>query len=71
MTTESFTPFVGEEHLALRNTLLEHIQPRDRGFRAVVIEGPSGVGKSRVIREVYNALASQQPAPSLEDSGGR
>ncbi len=64
MTAEAAIPFVGEQHLALRNSLLDQIQPRARGFRAVVIEGPSGVGKSRVIREVYSALVSQQPEPS-------
>lgn len=63
MTVETMVPFVGDSHRALRDSLLELISPREHGFRAVVVEGPSGVGKSRVIREVYAALVAQQPVP--------
>ncbi|BAK33114.1 hypothetical protein MLP_01000 [Microlunatus phosphovorus NM-1] len=32
--------------------------------RAIVLEGPSGIGKSRIIRELYRALQARQSAPA-------
>lgn len=56
-------PLLGAEHRRLVDEITGQVHARKHGFRVVVIEGASGVGKSRVVREVYGALVNRQGSP--------
>ncbi len=59
---------VGAGHVRIVEQLLEvlaQLQSGDRDTpRLVLLRGPSGVGKSRVVRELYQRLRDAQPDPS-------
>ncbi len=52
-------PLVGARHIQLAEKLAKEVTREGAGFRVYVLEGPSGVGKSRVIREIYASLIGQ------------
>ena len=59
----SCVPLVGSRHIVLLDDLITDSRKPDAGFRVHLLEGASGVGKSRIIREVYGALVSGQSHP--------
>ncbi len=60
---DSGVPLVGAGHKKFVDILTESARETGQGCRIVLLEGPSGVGKSRIIREVYGSLTSKQEDP--------
>lgn len=56
-------PLVGTQHTRLVAELAAHVRRSD-SFSMIILQGSPGVGKSRIIREVYNSLARSQPEPA-------
>ena len=58
---------LGQGHQSLVDDLLRHVRDAQAGVadvpRVVVLRGSSGVGKSRVLRELYGRLRELQPEP--------
>lgn len=69
--------FVGEQHRRLLDTLAERLRQISEGSgdapRIVVLEGPAGVGKSRLVREFYRVLRTEHDPegywPELDETG--
>jgi tetratricopeptide (TPR) repeat protein len=69
---------VGQGHWRIAESLANRVRAVARGQvdvpRMVLLEGPSGIGKSRVVRELYRSLRTELDRdgywPSLEESGG-
>lgn len=58
---------LGTHHHAVVDLLLDRldtVQAGERVARVVVLEGASGVGKTRIIQELYARLAARQTAPA-------
>ena len=58
---------LGREHRKIVDGLvdrLHRIQVDEPVARIVLLEGASGVGKSRIVREVYERLRADQPTNS-------
>jgi tetratricopeptide (TPR) repeat protein len=58
---------LGTHHHAVVDLLLDRldtVQAGERAARVVVLEGASGVGKTRIIQEFYARLAARQTAPA-------
>ncbi len=76
---QSETGLVGAGHVRIVEQLLQVLAQLQSGdgdsTRLVLLRGPSGVGKSRVVRELYQRLRDAQPDPGywppLIDSGTR
>jgi hypothetical protein len=56
-------PLTGMAHRQLVDLLLSKVGSTGHNPTFIVIEGPSGVGKSRVVREVYSSLVQRQHEP--------
>ena len=65
MSGLSRSQFVGHDRVALVDELVAAFDEvaADGGVRMHVLSGPSGVGKTRVVQEVYARLAETQPEP--------
>jgi hypothetical protein len=58
---------LGEGHSALVRDILTRLDQLVAGDvslpRVIVLEGASGMGKSRIVRELYRSLQARQPSP--------
>jgi hypothetical protein len=69
---------VGEDHRQLVDNLVSRVAIIANGDvsvpRVVILEGASGLGKSRIVREVYRELCARLDPhsywPELDESGG-